>query len=251
MGYKNLTIRGKTDGFGCQLNAVFSGIAFCTNVPRYRYVHTPFYSVSHGYRDLSNEVNNFIGIPDMRHGKKIHVVYRYMDAVFKNPRAFYTNQVLDKIRGWYWANKNKSDVDIVIHIRRGDVQPQNGGDRRRRFMSNSWYNLVLKDMITNYPDDYRIIVHSEGEMNEFESIMDGWPNSIKDRMFWKLGKDNDANCEHNMLSAFHDMCSAKVLIQSKSGLSYTSGIINDQIVYFKSGNKAIGQRQPINNWNVF
>ena len=51
MGYKNLTVRGKTDGFGCQLNAKLSGLAFCYNHPNYRYIHTPFVSVSHGWRE--------------------------------------------------------------------------------------------------------------------------------------------------------------------------------------------------------
>lgn len=186
----------------------------------------------------------------MRHGKKIHVVYRYMNAIFKNPKPFYTTQVLDRIRGWYWNNKTKANVDIVVHIRRGDVQIQHGGDRRRRYMTNAWYNSRLPTIVSNYPEDYTITIHSEGDISEFQSITEGWSNSIKDRIIWKLGQDNDPSCEHNMFSAFHDMCSAKVLIQSKSGLSYTSGIINDQTVYFKTGNSAIGQRHPINNWNI-
>ncbi len=39
MIYKNLTITGKTDGFGCQYNAVLSGMAFCDKHNSYRYVH--------------------------------------------------------------------------------------------------------------------------------------------------------------------------------------------------------------------
>lgn len=250
MGYKNLTICGKTDGFGCQLNAVFSGVAFCENVKGYRYVHTPFSNVSHGYRNLATKINEFIGIPNMRHGKKIHVVCQYMNAVFSNPSVFYTNSVLEKIRNWFWSNKTKTNTDIVIHIRRGDVQLDKGGDRTRRFITNLWYNIRLPPIISQYPDDYKITIHSEGNINQFDSITEGWSNSIKDRIIWKLGEDDNPECEHNMLSAFHDMCSAKVLIQSKSGLSYTSGIINDSIVYFKTGSKAIGQRSPISNWNL-
>lgn len=249
MLYKNLTIRGKTDGFGCQLNAKFSGIAFCENTSgRYRYIHTPFTSVSHGYGDYSEKINQFIGIPDMRNGRKIHVVYRFMRNVFSNPSAFYTNRVLTKIRDWYWKDKTKSDVDIVVHIRRGDCRFHKSGIGR--FMNNTWYNRNLPSILIKHPDNYKITIHSEGDISEFESITDGWPNSITDRIVWKLGENYNPECENNMLAAFHDMCSAKVFIQSKSGLSYTSAILNDGIVYFKTGSNAIGQKYPINGWNL-
>ena len=68
---QNLTIRGKTDGFGCQLNAVFSAIAFCEHDPNYVYVHTPFYSVSHGWgweKDEENKkIDKAIGFANTRH----------------------------------------------------------------------------------------------------------------------------------------------------------------------------------------
>ena len=59
---KNYTMSGKTDGFGCQLNAVFSAIAFCEHDPNYVYVHTPFFHVSHGWdspgKNESNKLMN-------------------------------------------------------------------------------------------------------------------------------------------------------------------------------------------------
>ena len=41
-----MTIKGKTDGFGSQLQAIFSLIAYC-HYKGYRYVHTPMYAMHH------------------------------------------------------------------------------------------------------------------------------------------------------------------------------------------------------------
>jgi len=72
--------------------------------------------------------------------------------------------------------------------------------------------------------------------------MDGWPEEIKSRTTWKLNA-----C---LKEAFNDMVTAKVFFQSKSGLSYTAGILSDGEVYFKMGSSARGQKYPLQNWIV-
>lgn len=260
MGSKNLTVRGKKDGFGCQLNAKLSGIAFCWNHPNYRYVHTPFTRVSHGYRGRKHvdHINQFMSIhPDNRRGKKIHASFRYLKQVFAKPKEWYNNKTLNYIRSWYWSNKDETNFprsldQITVHIRRGDIQPhRRDGGRWRRFQPNYWYNHWVPILASKYPDSYPIVIHSEGNMAEFESITDGWGQSLKDRTVFKLGKmGNEADCEHNMLKAFHEMASSKVLLQSKSGFAYTAGIYNENNVWFVRGNPAIGQKYPLNDWNI-
>jgi hypothetical protein len=255
VSFKNLTVRGKKDGFGCQLNAKLSGIAFCHNHPHYRYVHTPFTTVSHGYRGEEHveQVNNFIGIPDNRHGKKIHVVFKFMQKVFNNPNDFYNDQTLDHIRNMYWSGKERKTLDqITVHIRRGDIQRhRRDGGRWRRFQPNQWYNHIIPSIANTYSDSYKIVIHSEGDIDEFEPITNGWSPELRDRTFFKLGDlNNEAGCENNMLHAFHEMISSKVLVQSKSGLSYTAGLYNENHVHFVRGNPARGQKIPLNNWIV-
>jgi len=247
MGYKNYTIRGKTDGFGCQYNAILSGIAFCANSNgRYRYIHTPFSRVSHGWESRTKELSDFIGIPDNRHGKKIHVGQRYNKAVHldRSPSNWYNKEVLDLIKSHYWSTEKPEKIqdEIVVHIRRGDVQPHRGGDRKARYMKNKWYNGRIPWLADRYPDHYKITIHSEGDMSEFQSIMDGWPEEVKSRTTWKLNA-----C---LKEAFNDMVTAKVFFQSKSGLSYTAGILSDGEVYFKMGSSARGQKYPLQNWIV-
>ena len=254
MGYRNVTCHGKTDGFGCQLNRKLSVAAYCDMHPKLRYIHHPFTDVSHGWKNLSGEINKFLGFPNTRAGRKVHVNKKYGDRrVFDNPSFFYTDKFLDKIRGWYSCGiKPDTEVSLddcmVVHIRRGDIVDHRA--ERSRLTGNQQYNKIIPLIAKNYPDHYKIIIHSEGEMEEFESILDDWPASMIERTKFKLGKFHDPECDNNLIAAFHDLVSAKVLIQAKSGLSYTAGLLNPNEVWFINGSKAKGQRIPHRSWNI-
>lgn len=253
----NYTIRGKTDGFGCQYNAILSGLAFCEHDPDYNYVHTPLRNVSHGWRDKHkvDELNEFIGIPDGRDGKKIHKAQYRNKTVFgdNRPSGWYDTKTLKKIRDHYrsTAKPLPCKQDIVVHIRRGDVQPDgNGSDRRKRYTGNEWYRDRIPWVASMYPEDYTIAIHSEGEMVEFESIMDGWSTSLVNRTTWKLGKYWEHDIEFDLRAAFHDMVTAKVLVQSKSAFSYVAAILSEGDVFYYAGNKNGGQRYPLDHWRI-
>ena len=252
MIYKNLTITGKTDGFGCQYNAVLSGMAFCDKHNSYRYVHTPFYSVSHGYESKENvdKLNQLIGMPAGRAGKKIHAKYPYMKKVFNNINNYYTDSFISKVRSYYWNGKNAVDSDIVVHIRRGDMNKNYRLRGGTRYQTNDYYNKLIPRVIKPYPDHYKIVIHSEGDYSEFESMTKGWPQSIINRLVWKLGKKFQADCEFDTITAFHEMVCAKVLIQSKSGMSFTAGVLNKNDVYFMSKSISIGQKIPLKDWKT-
>tara|TARA_Y100000004_G_C8839902_1_gene380018 strand:- start:50 stop:847 length:798 start_codon:yes stop_codon:yes gene_type:complete len=258
MGYRNLTILGKRDGFGCQLNAKLSGIAFCLNRPKYRYIHTPFKSVSHGWRseEAVNILNDFIGIPDNRAGKRIHCSFNYIGKVFKDPNAFYNTQTLNHIREMYWSTPkpDSCEEEIVVHIRRGDVSLKRGGDRRRRFTKNEWYNLTIPKLASLYPDHYKIAIHSEGSIEDFLSITNMWPEDILQRTTWKLAKsyslEDDPevrNQKYSLPVAFHEMVTAKVLLCSKSALPYTAGLYSEGDVYHLSSG-TVGQSKRLTQW---
>jgi hypothetical protein len=249
-----LTCRGKTDGFGCQLNAKLSGIAFCETNHQWRWVHSPFTNVSHGYRGRhgADKINKFMGPPLRRwKGTPNRILKSGCQKVYNNPLLYYNSKSLSAIREWFWANKNTTDCDIAIHIRRGDVSRNRTGDRRRRFVSNRWYSENIPNLIKDYPESYSVNIYSEGNFEDFKSILNGWSKDLKDRVVWKLGKRGVISCENNMLDTFHDMCSAKVLIQSWSGLSYCAGIINENIVVFRKGSLVTSQNKPLRHWNVF
>ena len=249
---RRLTIRGKTDGFGCQLNAKLSGIAFCFDNSHYQYVHTPFTAVSHGWGSQENakRINDFLGIP-YRQNERVNVSHRYMKQVFDNPNKFYTDEVLYHLRNMFWSNKKYEALEqITVHIRRGDIQPhRHDGARHRRYQPNEWYNKIIPKIARRHPDSYPIVIHSEGDVEQFQSIKDKCPSSISERIIFKLGNEsNPGGCEHDMLSAFYEMVASKVFVQSKSGLSYTAGIFNEHSVYMPSGNTAKGQKNKLWNW---
>ena len=270
---QNLTIRGKTDGFGCQLNAVFSAIAFCEHDPNYVYVHTPFYSVSHGWgwekdeeesswKKRTNELNEFIGIPDGR-GPGVTIDCRNVRGrknVFndRRPSNWYDEKTLKKLRNWYWstAKPPPCEQDIVIHIRRGDVRPDRDSYRRKRYRhsKNDFYNIRMPEILEQYPSHYTIAIHSEipkgGSSSEFDGITDNWPAQLKNIITWKLAKDSVAHQKYDLKVAFHEMVTAKVLIQSNSGFSYTAAILNENETWFKSGAWIKGQRYPLDHWRL-
>ena len=253
MGYKNLTIRGKTDGFGCQWNAKLSGMAICYNSRgKLRYVHTPFIDVGHGWRGESEikAVNQFVGVPDNRKGRKLHIIQRFNVKVFEKPNAYYTNYVLNKIRSHYWSSEKPDpcDCEIAVHIRRGDVQIHRGGDRKARHMKNEWYNKNIPILAAKYPSHYRIAIYSEGEFQEFASIIEGWPKDLVERTVIRLADEHSSFQEFDMLRTYHHLVTAKVLLMAKSGFSYTAGIFNEGDVFFAGGSKSIGQKYPLNHW---
>ena len=85
------TIRGKTDGFGAQYQAIMSGIAYC-NYHGYIYVHTPFKQIEHNV-DVE-KANEFIGIiPENFEWIKIYAEeYSQFVHNFATPSIFYNHQ---------------------------------------------------------------------------------------------------------------------------------------------------------------
>ena len=107
MAYKNLTVSWgnvKADGFGSQYLRKAGGWAFCLQrgSRQYRYVHTPFLYIDHlsnhpERQHLAPLMNDFIGIEDNRHGKKIHVRRLYLPIVHQNVNLFFNTDFLNLI----------------------------------------------------------------------------------------------------------------------------------------------------------
>lgn len=252
--YRNVTCRGKRDGFGCQLLCKMSVAAYCSKHPGLRYVHSPFVSVSHGWREHSQMINEFIGFPSGR-GRRIHVNLKHGDnRVYLNPSYFYDNKCLSMLRAWYWSGKKpvtqaSTEDSIVVHIRRGDLFLHTR--TKARLTSNEFYRERIPKIAASYSDSYRIILHSEGSPKDFESVFEGWPKDLIDRTVLKLQKEgNEVFGENNMLETYHDLVCAKVLVQAKSGLSYTAGLFNENDVYFIPGSNSRGQNIPHDSWNI-
>lgn len=213
---KYYTIKGKSDGFGAQYQAILSGIAYC-NYKKYIYVHTPFTEMQHGADII--KANEFIGINtnslpydisrkivEKRYEKKVHKS--------KSPSKYYTSEVIEYIRNCYFSSKKPliDNIDIAIHIRRGDVNVKN----KIRYASNRVYLKIIKKLKKKYPE-YTITIFSEGKYEDFKDL------GLAENNF-KLNTD--------IFETFHSLVSSKVLIQGLSSFSYCAGIINNNTVYY-------------------
>lgn len=210
------TIKGKSDGFGAQYQAILSGISYC-NYQKYIYLHTPFTKIEHDV-DVDN-ANMFIGISSdnliLNDSCKI-IEKPFEENVHwcKTPSIYYTDKVLEYIRKCYFNTKKPiiDDIDIAIHIRRGDV---NNNINKERYVDNSFYVEIIQKLKLKYPK-YIITIFSEGKYEDFKEL------DLEEKNF-RLNID--------VFETFHSLVCAKVLIQSFSSFSYCAGLINSNTVY--------------------
>jgi hypothetical protein len=236
---KIYTITGKTDGFGAQYQAIMSGIAIC-KYKNYEYLHTPIKKINN-VKTINeiNEINKFIGIKNKNDNKSIDIKeeFSYEVHTSSNPSIYYTKEVINIIRNYYYSTSKPDieNIDIAIHIRRGDVIKNTFGPGKiDRFTDDNFYTEIINKLLIKYPT-YIINIYSEGKVEDF---------SIKghDRLRFHLNRD--------LITTYHSLVKAKVLIMAKSSLSYSAGILNEnKIYYIDFWHKKLDDWIHINNLN--
>tara|TARA_R110001599_G_scaffold223238_4_gene422428 strand:- start:206 stop:2104 length:1899 start_codon:yes stop_codon:yes gene_type:complete len=244
-----MTIYGKTDGFGSQLQAIFSLIAYCY-YKGYTYVHTPMYAMHHNdehIRDFPNYMNSFINIEhkfstvNQLSNFDNSIVHKQKEGPFVHgslhPEYFYNDHVLNLFREMYFSkdkphiNYNESFKNIALHIRRGDV---NIIKYPSRFISNQEYIELLKKIDL---ENSTIHVFSEGTERDFQDIAVAFPD-VKVVM----------HINENIQLTFHHLVMSDVLILAKSSFSYCAGLINKNI---KIANLITNWwHKPLRSWKV-
>ena len=163
---KTYTISGKNDGFGAQYLAIMSGIAFC-KYKNYKYVHTNIKYLEHSLN--VDFINKFVGIPQDISYNNIDIIEEYSFHVHtsKNPDMFYTNNVVDTFRKYYYSTKKPiiKQFDIVIHIRRGDVTPYKNADR---YVPNIYYVKLINYFSKRF--NHKITIFSQGKLEDFNDF---------------------------------------------------------------------------------
>lgn len=219
------TIVNKTDGFGSQLHACFSLIAYCV-YNNSRYVHSPFTRMQHNDANdpkFPQIMNDFINIESKY--SSIQKISNYENSLVNgvqegyfvhgslSPEFFYNDNVLTILREIY-NSKPKPKIpnyeplkkNIVLHMRRGDVT---ASKYPSRWSSDQEYINLLRKTIENIGKDendnianYEIHILSEGEPDLFKAITDVYP-SIK------------LHLSIDIQQTFHMIVIADVLIMSK------------------------------------
>ena len=252
------TIVNKTDGFGSQLHACFSLIAYCV-YNNSRYVHTPFTRMQHNdtnHPNFPQIMNDFINIESKYNtiqqlsNYETSLVNGVQEGYFVHgsysPEFFYNDRVLTILREIYNSKPKPkphrydiSKKNIVLHMRRGDV---NASKYPSRWSSDQDYINLLSKTIENIGKDendnianYEIHILSEGEPNLFKAITDIYP-SIK------------LHLSIDIQQTFHMMVIADVLILSKSSFCYCAGLINKNKVV--ANNLVRWWHKPLKTWSI-
>ncbi|KKL26138.1 hypothetical protein LCGC14_2398290 [marine sediment metagenome] len=133
------------------------------------------------------------------------------------PSMFYTPNVLEKIRNYYYSTKkpDKPKFDIALHIRRGDVNNVDL-DQIWRYTSNKVYIKIIQFLKNTYPD-YSICIHSQGKINDFKEL-------FFENVHFSLNDSID--------NTFHNLVTSKILVMSKSSFSYSAALLSTNIVYY-------------------
>ena len=231
-GSFNLTSEGKWDGFGSQLQAVYSLVAYC-EFKNYNYVHTEFHRMHHNYtnnKDYPKIMNKFVNLEHYYKSNNKLTSYE-KSKLFKfregylvhgsfKPDFFYNYEVLEKLRNCYYSSEKpdiskiyiKDKFNVAIHIRRGDVS---SNKHTSRYTPNSIYiNLLTKIKIPT--NDFVIHIFSQGNKNDFKEF-----STLKDVQY---------HLNTDVREAFHCLVKADLLIVCKSSFSYCAGLLNENMV---------------------
>ena len=110
-----------------------------------------------------------------------------------------------------YCKPNVGEIDVAIHIRRGDVDSEETG----RYTKNDDYVKIIDRLKITYPL-YTIKIFSEGKFEDFQDL------GLAEECFL-LNID--------VAATFHSLVSAKVLISAKSSFSYAAALLNENTVY--------------------
>jgi hypothetical protein len=230
----NLSIIDKIDGFGSQLQACFSLIAYC-NYKQYNYIHNPFYRMHHNDENLDNFptiMNNFINLEHSFKSTKsltnneLTQLHKVKEGYFVHgslrPEIFYNEEVIKNIRSCYYSNDKPyieniylpNTYNVAIHIRRGDVNLQKYPSR---FTKNSEYINLLTNMPELEKDNVFLHVFSEGKQEDFSDIVEKFPKI-------------QLHLNVNIQKTFHLLVKSDLLIMSKSSFCYCAALLNQNKV---------------------
>lgn len=118
--------------------------------------------------------------------------------------------------------QEKDSRYIAVHIRRGDIVKEGGGALscfESRYLPNSYFINVLKDVLTASILEYHIYIYSQGKSEDFQEFIDTFGNVVHLKL--------DISAEES----FRDMVNADYLITSLSSFSYKAALFSSAKVY--------------------
>ena len=230
MSEDSLVIKGKVDGFGAQLLAKMTGIAYCRR-KGLRYLHAPFSSLAHDISPHSvDDLEEFGGMGrgevlfdensiDHRRAESHKIIW---DVMFcENPDVYYTPSIRALFREKYYGSPKtrprffkENMINVCLHVRRGDVNLSVSNRHRHRYTDNEKYIEVM-NTIGSWGDVF-FHVFSNGDtsdLDEFREISNS-----------KIYLNSDIK------DTFHALVASDVLVSAKSAFSYSAALLGSGVV---------------------
>jgi hypothetical protein len=240
------------DGFGTQVCALLSALAYC-KVQNLTYVHRKWEHVGHAPRgaslaDWSTGLEQFTGL--VQDEVKFSDVKEPVPAApwigFADTDRYFNSEFLKLMRGRYLSalphkNNSKTFIDtrdstrVAVHIRRGDVRDASNKRYTNITQTLAYMSLVERD-IQSIRSSRKLTFHvySEGKPEIFAELVEAFGQQ---RVFLHL--------DDELKITFHDMVSADVLIMAKSAFSYAVALLSMGKVYYQPVRLA-----PLKSWHV-
>jgi hypothetical protein len=223
------------EGAGSQALMVMNAINFARFFGL-RYVHTPFRVLSHAERPIKEwagawEAHFNLGAGEAACGPDrsdaVNFCYNFSDldrclgwCGRWDELAEHFKEMIEEFKEKYGLNKTprgSHEVRIAVHVRRGDVQPQDTA----HYTSNRIIERTMKavkSILDRRGVKYRISIYSKGPRSDFEEV------ALPGVEFFL---DADA------LWTMREMIEADVLIMAKGCYSYCAGLLSDGIKIFQ------------------
>lgn len=227
----------RNDGFGGQYMGIISIYCYCLTHGG-KYIHKNIKnilsesSINHEYNkdnnndELLTKVNELIGIPENKNIS--NTIKTHILSVYMNPDKYFTDNNLNIIKQHYRGYNNTLN-QISIHIRRGNVNNNSYPDR---YTSNQRYIDIINKLLKKY--EYDIYLYSEGDASDFNDLL------LNDRIKLKLNED--------IIKTHSELVNSKILVISKSTFSYSSALLNNNIVYTIYSNEARWCHKNLSKW---
>jgi hypothetical protein len=247
------------DGFGENFKTLIMTLTYA-EFNNYKFVYSPLINLSHNYDnnpEFDKKKEEMINLSSCFEYsiQNSHIISK-MDLIhfFDNNLNFFMNSETRKLIKKQFKEKNvnpylegsyKNKFNIAVHIRR----PNN---LDRRFFSSKanetnkniglarldvpidFYVSVIKQLLKAFPNS---IIHIYSQLFHNQSEFDTYSSIEKERIVLHI--DEELN------STFASMVYADILLMSPSTLSYTAGILSDNIIYYISYCSP-----PLEGWNI-
>lgn len=244
-----ITYAGSGDGVGSQIHSILSILLFAKKF-NLTYVHTPVKNIEHykgdrvewslRWEEFFSLGNNEIPIKALESSdvKRVFVKFPFLlnkksDKLYMVSNCHsYTDTcpadfslIIDDLRKKYNIKNasssriNPAQLQLCVHIRRGDVDAVNINSFR--YSSNRYIlkNLVkILEFYNRQNIDCKVYIYSQGEEKDFLE-------------FKELNATFCLN--EDEFTTFDNLVNADILVTAKSSFSYVAGLLNKGIVFYE------------------